>query len=301
MHDAQVGDLAPRSAEIHGTATNERRSFGSPDVLAAHATRRFERTRWPRPAHVRVSLVIPAMNEEKNIGWVLGRVPETVDEVILVDGNSKDNTVPVSRAIRPDIRIVGQDRPGKGAALRAGFAAARGDFIVMIDADRSMDPAEIQRYLDLLEQGHDLVKGSRFMGDGGTPDMELIRFLGNGVLRGLVNGLFRTDFTDLCYGFFAFRRDRLDDLALCSDGFEIETELVVRAVKAGLHIGEVPSFESPRAYGESHRNIWRDGWRVLKTLLRHRLMRKASAPLPDATSQDASSPHASEAAIEITG
>jgi glycosyltransferase involved in cell wall biosynthesis len=240
------------------------------------------------------------MNEEKNIGWVLERLPESVDEVILVDGNSTDDTVAVSRAIRPDIRVVGQDRPGKGAALRAGFAAARGDFIVMIDADRSMDPSEIQRYLDLLDQDHDLVKGSRFLGDGGTTDMELIRLLGNGVLRGLVNGLFRADFTDLCYGFFAFRRNRLDDLALCSDGFEIETEIVVRAVKAGLRIGEVPSFESPRAYGESNLNTWRDGTRVLRTVLRHRFSRQAPTPAPAAAPEPVVM-LAPEAAIELTG
>jgi glycosyltransferase involved in cell wall biosynthesis len=271
----------------------------SPD-LAAPRTQRFERTRWPRPAHVRVSLVIPAMNEENNIGWVLERLPETIDEVILVDGNSKDDTVAVSRAIRPDIRVVGQDRPGKGAALRAGFAAARGDFIVMIDADRSMDPAEIKRFLDLLDRGHDLVKGSRFLDDGGTDDMDLIRRLGNGALRGLVNGLFRTDFTDLCYGFFAFRRSRLDDLSLCSDGFEIETELVVRAIKAGLRIGEVPSFEARRAYGESNLNTWRDGTRVLRTLVRHRLSRRAPAPAPAAAPEPVVMV-APEAAIELTG
>jgi glycosyltransferase involved in cell wall biosynthesis len=270
------------------------------DDLAMHRTRRFERTRWPRPALVRVSVVIPAMNEERNIGWVLERIPEYVDEIILVDGNSKDETVAVSRAIRPDIRVVGQDRPGKGAALRAGFAAARGDFIVMIDADRSMDPAEIQRYLELLDQDHDLVKGSRFLGDGGTTDMELVRRLGNGVLRGLVNNLYRTDFTDLCYGFFAFRRDRLDDLALCSDGFEIETELVVRAIKAGLRIGEVPSFESPRGFGESNLNTWRDGTRVLRTLLRHRVMRRDPA-LARASEAEPAVVVAAEAAIEMTG
>ena len=277
------------------------------DDLAAHRTRRFERTRWPRPAHVHVSVVVPAMNEEKNIGWVLERMPANVDEVILVDGNSKDETVAVSRAIRPDIRVVGQDRPGKGAALRAGFAAARGDYIVMIDADRSMDPAEIQRYLDMLDDGHDLVKGSRFLDDGGTTDMEFIRKLGNGVLRGLVNGLFRTDFTDLCYGFFAFRSDRLDDMALRSDGFEIETELVVRAIKAGLRIGEVPSFESPRAYGESNLNTWRDGTRVLRTLLYHRLTRRdpkpalVAKPEPTVSTPDPVVMVASEAVIEMTG
>jgi glycosyltransferase involved in cell wall biosynthesis len=290
--------------------SSEQRTFDtdrSPDLsddLAVHRTKRFERTRWPRPAQVRVSVVIPAMNEERNIGWVLARMPQNVDEVILVDGNSKDETVAVSRQIRPDIRVVGQERPGKGAALRAGFAAARGDYIVMIDADRSMDPVEIQRYLDVLDQGHDLVKGSRFMDGGGTTDMELVRKLGNGVLRGLVNGLFRTDFTDLCYGFFAFRRARLEDLALRSDGFEIETELVVRAIKADLRIGEVPSFESPRAYGESNLNTWRDGMRVLRTLLQHRLMRRDPTPAFVAAPEPEPEPVVMvtpEAAIDMTG
>ena len=240
----------------------ERTSQGAP---------RFVRTRWPNePAPMRTSLVIPAMNEATNIGWVLDRVPATIDEVILVDGDSEDQTIAVSRSIRPDIHVVGQDRPGKGAALRAGFAAATGDLIVMIDADRSMDPAEIERYLALLGEGYDLVKGSRFMGDGGTTDMEWLRRCGNAALRGLANSLYRTRFTDLCYGYMAFRRDGLEKLELVSDGFEIETEIVVRAIKCGLRICEVPSFEEPRGDGESNLNTWRDGTRVLRLMVTHR-------------------------------
>lgn len=232
---------------------------------------RFKRTRWPQtPTKVGVSLVIPAMNEALNIGWVLRRLPEGIDEVILVDGNSVDDTVAVSRAVCPDIRVVGQERPGKGAALRAGFAAARGDVIVMIDADRSMDPLEIKRFLALIEEGYDLVKGSRFMGDGGTTDMERVRRYGNAALRGLANSLYRTRFTDLCYGFMAFRREHLETMALRGDGFEIETEIVVRAVKSGLRVGEVASFEQPRGHGESNLNTWRDGTRVLREMLKHR-------------------------------
>jgi glycosyltransferase involved in cell wall biosynthesis len=224
--------------------------------------------------------VIPALNEERNIGWVLERIPQLVDEVILVDGESHDDTVAVSRALRPDIRVVGQDRRGKGAALRAGFAAARGEVIVMIDADRSMDPREIEGFVRLIREGYDLVKGSRFMDGGGTDDMEVVRRLGNGVLNGLVNVLYRADFTDLCYGYVAFRRDRLDDLALRADGFEIETEIVCRALKAGLRISEVPSFEAPRGYGESNLRTWSDGQRVLRTLLRHRFARSRPRRLP---------------------
>lgn len=236
---------------------------------------RFVRRRWPNtPSRIEVSLVIPAMNEERNIGWVLKRLPPQIDEVILVDGNSSDATVAVSRAICPDIRVVGQDRPGKGAALRAGFAAARGDVIVMIDADRSMDPVEIERFLDLVADGYDLVKGSRFMGDGGTADMEAVRRCGNAALRGMANRLYGTRFTDLCYGFMAFRREHLATLGLQADGFEIETEIVVRAVKSGLRVGEVASFEQPRGYGESNLNTWRDGTRVLRLMLAQRLTRR---------------------------
>jgi glycosyltransferase involved in cell wall biosynthesis len=254
----------------------------APGRRVESAGERFVRTRWPRPSRVGISLVIPALNEEHNIGWVLERIPDLVDEVILVDGASSDQTVAVSRAIRRDIRVVGQDRPGKGAALRAGFEAARGDVIVMIDADRSMDPCEIGRFIRLIRDGYDLVKGSRFLEGAGTDDMEAIRRLGNGVLNGLVNVLYRTEFTDLCYGYVAFRRDRLRHLALRADGFEIETEIVCRALKAGLRIAEVPSFEGARVYGESHLRTWRDGRRVLGTLLRHRfgLSHRRRLPAP---------------------
>jgi len=219
-----------------------------------------------------VSVVIPTLNEEKNVGWVLARLPDLVTEVVLVDGRSTDRTIDIARAIRPDIKLVMETKPGKGAALRAGFAAATGDFIVMIDADGSMDPSEIERFVDALHSGCEFVKGSRFAPGGGTRDISTIRRLGNGVLRTAVNTLYRTHFSDLCYGFIGFHRDKLGALRLRSDGFEIETEMTVRAVTASLRIGEVASFESERQYGESNLHAWRDGRRVLRTLLRERLV-----------------------------
>jgi glycosyltransferase involved in cell wall biosynthesis len=203
---------------------------------------------------------------------VLQRLPAIVDEVILVDGRSTDETVAVARAARPDIRVVLETTPGKGAALRAGFAAARGEYVVMLDADGSMDPAEIVRFVAALHSGCDLVKGSRFAPGGGTDDMSTVRRVGNGALRGAVNVLYRTNFTDLCYGFMAFRRERLSALRLDSQGFEIETEMVARAVVASLRIGEVASFEARRRHGVSHLNAWRDGRRALGTLLRERFI-----------------------------
>jgi glycosyltransferase involved in cell wall biosynthesis len=223
-----------------------------------------------RRRSARVSCVIPALNEERNIAWVLERLPSVVDDVILVDGDSTDRTVAVSRAVRPDLRVVGQDRPGKGAALRSGFSVARGEVIVMLDADRSMDPQEIGLFLGALAEGNDLAKGSRFVDGGGTTDMDHLRRWGNLTLCRLVNTLYGGDFTDLCYGYMAFRRDQLPVLALNADGFEIETEIVVRALQTRLRVAEVPSVEAARANGESHLRTWRDGRRVLATTLSYR-------------------------------
>jgi glycosyltransferase involved in cell wall biosynthesis len=218
----------------------------------------------------RTTVVVPTKDEALNVGWVLKRIPAFVDEIILVDGDSTDGTVEAALAVRPDIRVIGQERPGKGAALRAGFAAATGDYVVMLDADGSMNPAEIQLFVAVLDAGADMVKGSRFLPSAGTADMSGVRRAGNGALLALVNALYGSRFTDLCYGFCAFRRSALDRLALVSDGFEVETEMVVRALRTRIAVVEVPSFESPRRFGRSHLSAWRDGRRVLWTLLRQR-------------------------------
>jgi glycosyltransferase involved in cell wall biosynthesis len=233
-----------------------------------------------RPVREAVSVVIPTKNEARNIGWVLRLMPEWIDEVILVDGTSTDSTIDVARAVRPDIVVVEELRPGKGAALRRGFREARGDFVMMIDADGSMDPGEIPLYLLRLTEGYDLVKGSRFLHGGGSEDISHLRRSGNRVLLRLVNVLYGQKFTELCYGMMAFRANRIPDLCLRADGFEIETEIVVSAVRAGLSICEVPSFELERRYGESNLNAFRDGRRVLRTLLveRFRSRRPPSSP-----------------------
>lgn len=218
-----------------------------------------------------VSVVVPARNEQRNIGWVLRRLPAIVDEVILVDGHSTDRTVAVARAARPDIVVITENARGKGAALRAGFAAATCDIIVMIDADGSMDPTELHRFVTPLLNGYDFVKGSRFLAGGGSTDFTPLRRLGNQALTLMTNTLFLIRFTDLCYGYCSFRRECLPALALTAHGFEIETELAVHAVKANLRIAEVPSRELPRRWGVSNLHTFRDGQRVLRTLVRERV------------------------------
>lgn len=217
-----------------------------------------------------VSVIIPTLNEAKNLGYVLPYIPDWVHEVIIVDGHSKDDTVEAARQMMPEVRIVEETRKGKGAALRAGFNAARGDVIVMLDADGSMSPLEISLYVGGLLSGADYVKGSRFMQGGGTSDMTAFRRLGNWGLTMMVRVLFGGQYTDLCYGYNAFWTRVLLALELEGDGFEIETLMNIRALRAGLKIMEVPSFESDRIYGVSNLRAIRDGWRVLMTILRER-------------------------------
>jgi glycosyltransferase involved in cell wall biosynthesis len=224
-----------------------------------------------------ISLVIPTLNEAQNLPWVLAKVPRFVDEVVLVDGRSTDGTIDVARVHYPEVVVVDEQRHGKGAALRAGFAAATGDVVIIIDADGSMDPDEIGRFVALVHAGFDVVKGSRFMAGGGSTDITAFRKLGNKMLLRLVNSLYGTRYTDLCYGFVAMRRECIPALGLTTDGFEIETEITVRAARAGLNVCEVPSFESPRRSGTSNLRSVRDGCRVLRTLL---VKRFAEEPAP---------------------
>lgn len=231
------------------------------------------------PAPEAVSLVIPAKDEARNVAWVLRRLPAGIDEVILVDGNSTDDTVDVARAICDDIIVTQEKGPGKGAAMRTGMELATGDVIVLIDADGSMDPRELYRYVEAARDC-DLVKGSRFNSDGGSDDISPLRRLGNRMLLGVVNVLYGAELTDLCYGYCAVRRSALPALALRANGFEIEAEMTARALRAGLRVSEVPSFEAPRRYGESHLRTMRDGWRVLRTLLVERFRRQREVELP---------------------
>jgi glycosyltransferase involved in cell wall biosynthesis len=217
-----------------------------------------------------ISVVIPTLNEALNLPHVLPRIPSWVDEVLVIDGGSSDRTVEVAKELRPDVVLVEELVPGKGAALRRGFELATGDIIVMLDADGSMDPAEIRGFVSALIGGAEFVKGSRFCHGGGTADMEWYRRVGNAALTRLVRLGFGGRYSDLCYGYNAFWRDTVDQLQLDADGFEIETLMNIRALRAGLLVTEVPSFEARRIHGTSNLKTLRDGWRVLRTIVSER-------------------------------
>jgi glycosyltransferase involved in cell wall biosynthesis len=222
-----------------------------------------------------VSVVIPAKNEARNLSHVFATIPEWVDEIVLVDGQSTDDTVAVARELCPDVKIVMQQGRGKGDALQAGFEACKGEIIVMLDADGSTDGAEIARFVGALVTGADYAKGSRFAPGGGSDDITLARRSGNWILGVLVNRLFGTRYTDLCYGYNAFWARHLPALGLDCDGFEVETVMNIRAAMAGLWIQEVPSHEHSRVHGESNLRVIRDGWRIAKVILRERLLGRA--------------------------
>jgi len=216
---------------------------------------------------VRVSVVLPAMNEAENLPHVFERMPPEVAEVILVDGNSTDGTVKVAEALWPSVIVINQARKGKGNALAAGFRAATGDIIVMLDADGSTDPAEIPRFVATLLTGADFAKGTRFVAGGGSADITSIRRLGNRVLSGMVNAMWKANYSDLCYGYNAFWARCLSDIVPDCAGFEVETLMNIRVAKSDLKVVEVPSFEACRRHGVSNLNARRDGMRVLRTII----------------------------------
>jgi glycosyltransferase involved in cell wall biosynthesis len=237
---------------------------------------------------------MPALNEARNLPHVFAMMPPDIHEVIVVDGRSVDDTMEVARRLWPDVKIVRQNRSGKGNALACGFAAATGDVIAMVDADGSADPGEIPRFVAALRNGADFAKGTRFAEGGGSADITALRKLGNRGLSILFNRIYSTRYTDLCYGFNVFWRRHVGVLSLDSetpppadgdgrlwgDGFEVETAIHIRVAKSGLVVGEVPSFEHQRVHGVSNLNVPRDGMRVLRTILHERRVsrrRKAEA------------------------
>ena len=241
-----------------------------------------------------VSVVVPCLNEERNLPYVFSRMPADVTEVVFVDGGSKDRSVQRARELWPSVVVVSQTRTGKGNALACGFAACTGDIVVMLDADGSTDPAEIPRFLAPLLDGADFAKGSRFLPGGGSSDITRFRRTGNYGLCAIVNGLFRTRFSDLCYGYNAFWRRVLpymdlpdtEDAApagqmIWGDGFEVETLINIRMAMSKLRVDEVASMEAARMHGVSNLNAFGDGQRVLSTILREFRRRRTPVAVDD--------------------
>jgi hypothetical protein len=219
-----------------------------------------------------VSVVIPCLNEEENIEACVSqalaamRAAGITGEVVVADNASEDRSAEL--AVAAGARVVHEPRRGYGSAYLAGFAAARGKYIVMGDADLTYDFNEIPRFVAELDKGAELVMGDRMdnIQPGAMPWLH--RYVGNPVLTGVLNLFFRTGVSDAHCGMRALRRDVLPRLDLRTTGMEFASEMVIRAGKEKLRIAEFPIDYHPRG-GESKLNTWRDGWRHLRFLLVH--------------------------------
>jgi glycosyltransferase involved in cell wall biosynthesis len=217
-----------------------------------------------------VSVVIPTLNEEQNIRSLLHQVePMLKDyayEIIVVDGHSKDRTVQIAKSLGAKILY---DEIGKGSALTKGIKAGKGKIIVSMDADLSNRAKELKLLIAGIETGYDICMGSRFLTGGGSDDMPLIRRMGNGFFVWIVNRLYGSRYTDLCYGYRSFARNVPKRLHLEEKGFGIEAEISIKAMKKHMKVLEVPSYEKKREAGEAKLMTVKDGWAILKTIIRN--------------------------------
>ncbi len=219
-----------------------------------------------------ITALICALNEEESLPHVLPRIPDWVDEVLLVDGHSTDRTVEVAKELRPNIRVLSQPGRGKGEALRYGVEQASGDIIVTLDADGETDPEEVTNFVHPLLQGCDFAKGSRFA--SGWRHKPFHRIFGNWLIVTVFNILYRTKYTDLCSGYNAFWRSITQRVNLWSDeGWNYEPLLICRLHKAGLKVMEVPQSMRGRLSGRSRLPNWEQGFTAIRTVVRERFRR----------------------------
>jgi glycosyltransferase involved in cell wall biosynthesis len=213
----------------------------------------------------KISLIIPTLNEEKNLALLLDQIPSFIDEIIIIDGHSKDNTVQIAKKFGCQIIF---DNSGKGSAIVQGVDHCTGEYIIMMDADCSHRISELGILVEGLHAGYDFCMGSRFIQGGGSDDITLLRKLGNKFFVLLVNLFWGTSYSDLNYGYRSFKRDQFQKLELTSRGFAIETEISIKSAKKKFKILEVPSFEKKRKHGEGKLKTFSDGWKVAKIIIK---------------------------------
>jgi glycosyltransferase involved in cell wall biosynthesis len=217
-----------------------------------------------------VSIIIPTLNEKRNITEVLRSVKHVLKdysyEIIVVDKHSPDGTDLIAK--RHGAKVLYDDM-GKGSALIKGMKSAKGKVIVSMDADLSNNPSELKILISGIQIGYDVCMGSRFLTGGGSEDMPAFRRFGNKVFVSLVNLIYGSRYTDMCYGYRSFSRKAVRKLNLREKGFGIETEINIKTRKAGLKAMEVPSYEKKRSSGEGKLRSFSDGYRILRTIFRN--------------------------------
>lgn len=236
-------------------------------------TQNSTRNQAPLPS---ITAIICTLNEEQTISHVLENIPSFITDVLIVDGNSNDNTIMVIQKAYPSVRITTQPGKGKGDAIRHGIREAKGQIIVTLDADGSMDPSDIIKFVESLTEGSDYAKGSRFLPGVRTDDMPRHRLFGNWVFTTLTNILFGSKYTDITYGFNAFWKEKIQNIKVHSDGFEEVVEWNINVHRHGLKVQEVAVDEYERLDGEAKLRSFHDGARILKTILRERIRRQST-------------------------
>jgi glycosyltransferase involved in cell wall biosynthesis len=220
-----------------------------------------------------VSIIIPAFNEQKNIGDTLEKTCNVAEsssfpcEIIVVDDGSTDLTVNLAKQHEVTVLTNGANK-GKGAALRRGFVHAQGEILITMDADGSHDPADIPTLLSTILNGATLAIGSRFASEEGKRSTTKLNLFGNGLISLSIMLLTAKQVTDSQSGFRAMRRTFLRELNLTSDRYEVETEVLVKALINGCPVREVPLRTSKRKNGHSHLNPLSDGLKIMRTLIK---------------------------------
>lgn len=222
----------------------------------------------------KLTIVIPCYNEEKTILEIFRRVEAAelgvTKEIVVVDDGSKDQTPEILKTLERATVILLPENRGKGAALRAGFAAATGDYVVVQDADLEYDPADLKLLVAKAREGHKVVYGSRRLGRGRNPMAGLSYYAGGVLLSWLTNVLYGTRITDEPTCYKMFERKLLLGLPLTCTGFEFCPEVTAQVARRGEKIVEVPIGYQPRSRHEGKKINWRDGLIAIWTLVKNR-------------------------------
>ena len=219
-------------------------------------------------------IILPALNEAETIGKVIDEIPrEELEQkgylvkVLVVDGNSSDLTRQIARERGAEVII--EHRRGKGRAMRTAFAHARADFVFMLDADCTYPAVYITDMLDKLNQGYDVVIGSRLKGDRAKGSISRLNIAGNHLLTLMARLLYFRRISDLCTGYWGFKGEIIPELDLSADGFNLEADLFSRIAKSSYKMGEIPIYYRRRPTPSKLRSI-RAGLRIGWTLIRNR-------------------------------
>ena len=224
-----------------------------------------------------VSIIIPALNEEDTIAKVIDEIPKKDlrkagyrVEIIVIDNNSTDGTAETAK--EKGVKVIAEPVKGKGRAIRTAFKSVSGDFIFMLDADYTYPATYIPRMLEVLQEGHDVVIGSRLKGQIGKGAMSKTHLMGNRLLVFIANILYGTRISDLCTGYWGLTRRVIDNMGLDAKGFELEAAMFAEITKKGYSIAEVPIFYRRRATPSKLSSL-KDGFKIGWTLLKKRFQR----------------------------